>query len=215
MMLCEEREGYSCIALRYIEGKTVNKVLYLGGGEEDKKIISDITGILATFHSIQRNNEMCNIVKRDHINDINTFTQMLRDLDGNADLMDATHESVHGFLSKQNEKDVLVHGDLGLGNLLLDRNGKVYLFDFATAFWGDPDYDIGVLTKQGHMKITDFIKSGRYGRNVNLEAVMAYQMLFCVMVMAYCCPYNKEYYGVDDYATYSGHKKRLIECLRT
>ena len=101
MIHCGDNNGYPYIALEYIDGRTVRKPLYKGNPEEERRIISSIAGeLLTVLHLINKNDELCGVFERNHSDDIQVYSQRLRDVDGNAELMDASHEHIRSFLSK-------------------------------------------------------------------------------------------------------------------
>jgi len=215
-MICNgANDGYPYIALEYIRGRTMRQPRQKGNNAEEKQIISSAAGeLMNVLHSIRKNDELHGVVERNHLKDIQSFSQRLGEVDNNAELMNRAFEKISEFLLKHDEEKVLVQGDAHINNFLIDDSGQVYLYDFETAFWGDPNYDIAGLTKKGHIKFDDFVDSGGYKHPINREAVKAYQMMYCVTVMAYYCPHYKQRYGFACNDAYLPYKNRLVECLR-
>jgi len=215
MIYMGKSDEYVYIILEYIKGNGLRQLLYKGNPEEDEQIIRQISGQLTALHSICKNDKLNELCERNHESDIKYYTRLLKDVDNNYALMGEVYDIISKFLLVYRKKPVLIHGDASLGNWIVDKFGKVYLIDFETAFWGDYNYDIAVLTKQGHIVKDDFLNKGIYGHNIYLDAVRVYNMLFCVSVMAYDCPYYENHYGPGNIVNYSKYKDMLIECLHT
>ncbi len=132
MKLCYDKDGRPFSLHQKIEGYTLGDRIYhlshtalLGVAYDTAKFIKELSGI-----------DLSGAPKEVQF----PLSEFLHELD--YEHYDKHIDADHSFI-KETELKKLVHGDLNLGNILLDKNNKVIgVIDFCFAGTGNPEMDV-------------------------------------------------------------------------
>ena len=128
-------DGRLCAEYERVVGKKSISRLCADNPDEIPKYAKIFADEAKKFHA----------VKCDKTNFINHYEGMKQDLANTVLLSKSQKRRLLAFNEQLEETDTCLHGDMNIGNLILDANERPYWIDLGAVDYGNPVYDLGIL----------------------------------------------------------------------